>query len=61
MWLWKESPQKIQTCWDLNPDICDKTAVQHSNQCMLDIVGAVHAWSAQEPVPGYWYKMVPDM
>lgn len=37
------SPPKIQTCWDANPDLCDKTAVQHSNQCMSDIVGAVHA------------------
>lgn len=55
------SSPKIQTCWDSNPDLCDKTAVQHSNQCMSDIVGAVHAWCTEEPVPGYWYKMVPDM
>ena len=40
------SPPKIQTCWDANPDLCDKTAVQHSNQCMSDIVGAVHTWGA---------------
>ena len=51
------SPPKIQTCWDANPDLCDKTAVQHSNQCMSDIVGAVHTWCS-EPVPVYQHKMV---
>lgn len=40
----KRKPTKNSHCWDSNSDLCDKTAVQHSNQCMLDIVGAVHAW-----------------
>lgn len=52
------SPPKIQTCWDANPDLCDKTAVQHSNQCMSDIVGAVHAWLRRNQCLGTgtkWY------
>ena len=60
----KKAPPKIQTCWDLNPDLCDKTAVQHSNQCMSDIVGAVHAWCAGTSAwvlvqnGGTWYVTV---
>ena len=57
------SPPKIQTCWDANPDLCDKTAVQHSNQCMSDIVGAVHTWCAGTSAwvlvqNGTWYVIV---